>query len=80
MMVWTVHDKGLTGEHHTLRLTEHSRLMAPNRALINRLAGKQWRIRLWSDAEYDWCTLEEPYDDINVAKAVATARAAMDVI
>ena len=75
MMEWTIQ-----GEDHVLRLIEHSRSTAPNRAMINRLAGKHWRIRLWSDAGYDWHILEEHYDDINVAKAVATARAAMDII
>ena len=74
-MKWTIQ-----GGEHVLRLTDFSRSTAHNRALINRLAGKQWRIRLWSDAGYDWHILEEHYDDINVAKAVATARAAMDII
>ena len=76
MMDWSVQ-----GEEHVLRLTKDSRYIAPNRAIIfSSVAGKHWRIRLWSDDMHDWYVLEEHYDDINVAKAVATARAAMDLI
>ena len=75
MMDWSVQ-----GEEHVLRLTKDFRYIAPNRALINRLAGKQWRIRLWSDDSYNWQILEERYSDIDVAKAVALALAVMDII
>ena len=70
----------IQGGEHVLRLTDFSRAIAPNRVLIDSVASKQWRIRLWSDDSYNWQILEERYDDINVAKAVATARAAMDII
>ena len=77
-MIWEPLDN--SNEEGFVLRQETSRSM-PNRAVVFQKKGcSHWYIEVWNDTKMNWIEQDTVYTDLIEAKAVATARAAMDLI
>ena len=77
-LVWSIANNNDTGYVcYILRLRDIVGFSPSDRALVILIDG-QWSIEIWSAAEYNWWQHKTTYDDLETAKAVATALLAME--
>ena len=76
-MIWEPLDN-MSENGYVLKRQETSR-KPPNRAVVAQKKGcSHWYIEIWNDTKMNWIVHETEYTDLDEAKAVALALAAME--